>query len=324
MMAAESPVHGSVVTQRLLGMAAARGSHQALADARGNRAYSYARLAAVIEAAASGLAWRGLHPRDVVGVQVPDAVCYVLATHAIRAAGGVPSPVAAGLTVPEIAGQLADCGARMLLTAPPLAAAALAAADRSWVRQVISFGDVPGAISFDALIRVRSAAAGELPPQRPGPAALPAAAGRLAEPGRADPAGTGGRADPACRRDTDRRAGYGASRRRPPATAGPTRSRLTTRCSAGPRWWHRQPANCWPPRPPGAAPWLSRPAARIWRRISHCASSLSAADARTSGGRFSYGVLSTIVVRVDTFAAARISWSMSSSAAGEATRTFRM
>lgn len=153
MTAAESPVHGSVVTQRLLGMAAVRGSHQALADARGNRAYSYAGLAAVIGVAAAGLAGRGLHPRDVVGVHVPDAVSYVLATHAIRAAGGVPSPVAAGLTVPEIAGQLADCGARVLLTAPPMAATALAAADRSWVRQVISFGDAPGAISFDALLR---------------------------------------------------------------------------------------------------------------------------------------------------------------------------
>jgi acyl-coenzyme A synthetase/AMP-(fatty) acid ligase len=153
MTTAESPVHDSAVTQRLLGMAAARGSHQALADGQGNRAYSYAGLAAAIGVAAAGLACRGLHPRDVVGVHVPDAVSYVLATHAIRAAGGVPSPVAAGLTVPEIAGQLADCGARMLLTAPPLAATALAAADRSWVRQVISFGDAPGAISFDALLR---------------------------------------------------------------------------------------------------------------------------------------------------------------------------
>jgi non-ribosomal peptide synthetase component F len=153
MTAAESPAHGSVVTQRLLGMAAVRGSHQALADGRGNRAYSYAGLAAVIGVAAAGLAGRGLHPRDVVGVLVPDAVSYVLATHAIRAAGGVPSPVAAGLTVPQIAGQLADCGARVLLTAPPMAATALAAADRSWVRQVISFGDAPGAISFDALLR---------------------------------------------------------------------------------------------------------------------------------------------------------------------------
>ncbi len=43
-----------------------------------------------------------------------------------------------------------------------------------------------------------------------------------------------------------------------------------------------------------------------------------------SGGRFSYGVLSTIVVRVETLAAARISESRFSSAAGEATRTFSM
>jgi acyl-CoA synthetase (AMP-forming)/AMP-acid ligase II len=122
-------------------------------------AYGYADLAAIVQAAAAGLAWRGLQPRDVVGVYVPDAVCYVLAAHAIRAAGGVPSPVAAGLSVPEIAGQLADCGARMLLTAPPLAAAALAAADRSWVRQVISFGEAPDAIQFGALLGMGTLAA---------------------------------------------------------------------------------------------------------------------------------------------------------------------
>ena len=146
------------------------GSHQALAGPA-NRAYSYGELAAAIQAAAAGLAWRGLHPRDVVGVHVPDAVCYALATHAIRAAGGVPSPVAAGLTVPEMAGQLADCGARMLLTAPPLAAAALAAADRSWVRQVISFADAPGATPFEALLKSGSlrAASG----RRGDPALLP-------------------------------------------------------------------------------------------------------------------------------------------------------
>lgn len=164
------PLPDVAVTQRLLGLAPARGSRQALAGPA-NRAYSYGELAAAIQAAAAGLAWRGLHPRDVVGVHVPDAVCYALATHAIRAAGGVPSPVAAGLTVPEMAGQLADCGARMLLTAPPLAAAALAAADRSWVRQVISFADAPGATPFEALLKSGSlrAASG----RRGDPALLP-------------------------------------------------------------------------------------------------------------------------------------------------------
>jgi acyl-CoA synthetase (AMP-forming)/AMP-acid ligase II len=169
-MTTETSLPDIAVTQRLLGMAPARGSHQALAGP-GHLAYSYRDLAATVQAAAAGLAWRGLHPRDVVGVHVPDAVSYVLAAHAIRAAGGVPSPVAAGLTVPEIAGQLADCGARMLLTAPPLAAAALAAADRSWVRQVISFGSAPGATPFEALLR-----SGSLRPaggRRSDPALLP-------------------------------------------------------------------------------------------------------------------------------------------------------
>lgn len=140
------------VTHRLLSRGPARGTHRALVGGMCGRSYSYAELAATIQAAAAGLAWRGLQAGDVVGVHVPDAVSYVLATHAIRAAGGVPSPVAAGLAVPEIAGQLAECGARMLLTAPPLAAAALAAADRSWVRQVVSFGEAAGTIAFGALL----------------------------------------------------------------------------------------------------------------------------------------------------------------------------
>ncbi|SRR6266702_2444944 len=159
MVSPEAPAGDVTVTQRLLAAAPSRGEHRALVGGPADPACGYADLAVTVQAAAAGLAWRGLQPRDVVGVYVPDAASYVLAAHAIRAAGGVPSPVAAGLTVPEIAGQLADCGARMLLTAPPLAAAALAAADRSWVRQVISLGEAPDAIQFSALFGM-----GSLPP----------------------------------------------------------------------------------------------------------------------------------------------------------------
>ena len=152
MTSTESVAGEVTVTQRLLAAAPSRGEHRALAGGSADTTCGYAELAATVQAAAAGLAWRGVQPGDAVGVYVPDAACYVLATHAIRAAGGVPSPVAAGLTVPEMAGQLADCGARMLLTAPPLGAAALATADRSWVRQVISFGEAPDAIQFGALL----------------------------------------------------------------------------------------------------------------------------------------------------------------------------
>ncbi len=151
-MSTEAPLGEVTVTQRLLAVAPSRGEHRALVGGTAGPAFTYAELAASVQAAAAGLAWRGLQPRDVIGVYVPDAACYVLAAHSIRAAGGVPTPLAVALTVPEMAGQLADCGARMLLTAPPLAAAALAAADRSRVRQVISFGEAPGAIQFSSLL----------------------------------------------------------------------------------------------------------------------------------------------------------------------------
>src|SRR5581483_3825053 len=103
----------------------------------GGRGYRYGELAEVIQRAAAGLSARGLRCRDVVGLLLPDAASFVLAGLAVRAAGGVPTPVMPGRTVTEIAGQLADCGARMLCTAPPLTGPAQAAADQSWVRQVI-------------------------------------------------------------------------------------------------------------------------------------------------------------------------------------------
>ena len=68
----------------------------------------------------------------------------------------MPSPVAPGLPVAEIAGQLADCGARMLITSGSLAAVGLAAADRSWVRQVISFGEAGGAMPYGSLLGLGS------------------------------------------------------------------------------------------------------------------------------------------------------------------------
>ena len=148
-----TPVGGQTVTQRLLALAQSRGLRRALAGGPAGSEYCYAELADIVRSAGVGLAWRGLQPKDIIGVYVPDAVSYVLATHAIRAAGGIPSPVASDLPVAEIAGQLAQCGARMLITAQPLAAAALAAADRSWVRQVIAFGEAAGATSFRSLLR---------------------------------------------------------------------------------------------------------------------------------------------------------------------------
>ena len=146
------------VTRRLVSIATDRAGLTALVGGPGANgqprggSHSYASLATTIQAAAAGLTWRGLRPRDVVGVLVPDVVGFTLAVHAVRAAGGVPSPVDVNLCTVETAGQLAESGARMVITAPPLADTALAAVDRSWVRQVFSFVDAPGATRFSDLL----------------------------------------------------------------------------------------------------------------------------------------------------------------------------
>ena len=152
------PHRRGVGDERLVSVAADRAGLTALIGGPGpdgqpgGGAYSYASLA-------SDRAGRGGRPdlaraaaRDVVGVLAPDAVGFALATHAVRAAGGVPSPLDADLCAVETAGQLAESGARMVITAPPLADTALAAVDRSWVRQVFSFVDAPGATRFSDLL----------------------------------------------------------------------------------------------------------------------------------------------------------------------------
>ena len=102
------------VTQRLLSQAQARGARRALVGGATGRSYSYAELATTVRAAAAGLAWRGLQAGDVVGVHVPDAVCFVLATHAIRAAGGVPSPVATPASLATAPSSVVQTGVKSL------------------------------------------------------------------------------------------------------------------------------------------------------------------------------------------------------------------
>ena len=110
----DSPAGEVTVTQRLLGIARARADHSALVSEGMAAAYSYGDLAATVQAAAAGLIGRGLQPRDVVGIYAPDAACYTLATYAIRAAGGVPSPIGTGLTVAAAGGGRSGRGRPVL------------------------------------------------------------------------------------------------------------------------------------------------------------------------------------------------------------------
>jgi acyl-coenzyme A synthetase/AMP-(fatty) acid ligase len=151
----DPPACHATITQRLLGLAPSRGAKPALVGGAAlspGQPLSYAEFAQMVQASAAGLAWRGVRSGDAVGVCVPDAVSYALSVHAIRAVGAVPSPICGAATVAGMAAQLTDCCARLLITGPPLVPAALAAVERSWVRQIISFGDEPETVPFSALL----------------------------------------------------------------------------------------------------------------------------------------------------------------------------
>ncbi|QXJ20471.1 AMP-binding protein [Actinomadura graeca] len=167
--AAPPTVSGTTVTRAVLGAAAdnaARyGDRRALADPE--REIGYARFAASVPAAACGLRRHGVRPGDVGAVHVTGVCDLALAVHAVTAAGAVPAPLRAGAPVAELAAMMNECGARFLLVGAEGAPPAMAAAERSYVRQVFAFGDVPGATAFGRLMDGGSGEPFPVPPPDP-------------------------------------------------------------------------------------------------------------------------------------------------------------
>lgn len=149
--------------------AARRGDRPALACP--GEEVGYARFAATVPAAADGMRRLGVRPGDVAAVHLAGACDLALAVHAVTAAGAVPAPLPLDAGVGDLAAALTETGARFLFTARGTSARSLAAAERSFVRQVFAFGDVPGTTPFARLVRTGAHA---VPAEAlPGPAADP-------------------------------------------------------------------------------------------------------------------------------------------------------
>lgn len=144
-------VPAATVTETVL-RASATETKPALIDACDGTALTYADLVSTTTAAAAGLVRRGVRTGDVAAVHVSSVREYVLALHTLVAAGAVAVPLPADATVEELACCLTDCDARLLVTTPSLADVALAATERSRVRQVFAFGDVPETTPFTELL----------------------------------------------------------------------------------------------------------------------------------------------------------------------------
>jgi acyl-CoA synthetase (AMP-forming)/AMP-acid ligase II len=135
------------------------GDKPALIDGPTGRTLGYRQLARGIERVAAGLAARGFAAGDVLALYSPNLPEYALAAYGAMAAGGVVTGANPLLTTEELAGQLADAQARLLVTVPPFLDRALAAADKAGVQEVLVFGEARGATPFRELVAHASSAA---------------------------------------------------------------------------------------------------------------------------------------------------------------------
>ena len=141
------------VSSFVLGSAKGREGKPALIDGPTGRTITYDELRDAVGGLAAGLAKRGFAPGDVLAIYMPNAPEYAVAFHGAASAGAMITTVNPLYTAGELAHQLEDSGARMLITVEPFLGSALEAAEKAGIRdQVYVVGGAEGARSFAELI----------------------------------------------------------------------------------------------------------------------------------------------------------------------------
>jgi acyl-CoA synthetase (AMP-forming)/AMP-acid ligase II len=145
------------LTEFVLGRAGQHGDRIALIDGLSGRTITYSALAESVRRVAAGLAARGFGKGDVFAHYAPNLPEYPIAFHGVASAGGVNTTANPMMTVEELASQLSDCGARLLVTTPELIEKARAAAARAGVEEIFVYGEGAGATPFASLLGAEGA-----------------------------------------------------------------------------------------------------------------------------------------------------------------------
>jgi acyl-CoA synthetase (AMP-forming)/AMP-acid ligase II len=140
----EIAVRDADITSFVLERADERGGKPALIDGPSGRQLSYGELAGAVRSMASGLAARDFGKGDVLAVHMPNLPEYAIAFHGASAAGGTCTTSNPLYRANELAHQLRDSGARILLTVPPFADVAREAAEQAGVEERFVVGEAPG------------------------------------------------------------------------------------------------------------------------------------------------------------------------------------
>lgn len=134
----------------VLGGAAARGDAPALIEGATGRVLTYAQLVEQTRRFATGLSRAGIRQGDVVAIWSPNSPEYAVVFHAVSRLGAILTTVNPTYTVEEVAHQLKDAGARLIITTGALLEKAAAA--------IASLGVAIDIITVDAVDGVPSLA----------------------------------------------------------------------------------------------------------------------------------------------------------------------
>jgi acyl-CoA synthetase (AMP-forming)/AMP-acid ligase II len=151
------------LAELVLAGAAARGTRAALIDAATGRTIAYSELPALVERTAAALARLGVAKGTVCALFAPNSPEYVITLLAIARLGAVFTTASPLYTKADLAKQLKDSDARVLLTVTGLAPTWREAIHGTHVEHVIAFdappADDPGVLAFMSLTAGESAAA---------------------------------------------------------------------------------------------------------------------------------------------------------------------
>jgi acyl-CoA synthetase (AMP-forming)/AMP-acid ligase II len=147
------------LTEYVLAGGAGQRDKPALIDGASGRMMTYGELEDAIRSLAGGLAAAGFGRGDVLALMAPNGPEYAVVFHGAAMAGGTVTTINPAYTQAEVHHQLADSGARILVTIAPLADAAVRACAGTAVTEVYLLGETSEA--SEALpVRPLSALAG--------------------------------------------------------------------------------------------------------------------------------------------------------------------
>ena len=128
------------------------GDRPQLIDGPSGREISGAELHRAVRALAAGLAERGIGKGDVVALYMPNLPEYAISFHGVCSAGAVNTTVNPLYTARELAHQLKDSRARLLITVAPFLETAREAAAEAGVDEIYVVGDPGGGTPFTDLL----------------------------------------------------------------------------------------------------------------------------------------------------------------------------